>query len=468
MVSATAERDGPAPWRSVFRGPRGRLTVGLLLLEALAATQVLVVATIMPSVRDDLGMVQLYGLAFTMSSLATIAAIPIAGRALDRFGARRLLGSVLCAFGAGLLVDATAVSMPVFLVGQFLVGAGGGGLYAISLGVVATSYPDELRARVLALLSTMWILPGLLGPPIGALIASTIGWRWAFIAPIPVLVAAWVIVLPSLNLVPGGDARSERISVRWPLQVMLGAGIVFVAITAVRWWAIPAIVLGAVVCVAALRRLVPAGTFRAARGLPAVSLEAFFLSCGFFAADAFVTLMLVEVRGLTLAAAGATLTAATVAWSVGSAWQSGRVERVRLSRLVLLGGGLVVLADVALTVALRPGVPVVVALAAPVVAGLGMGIAFPTLPLAAMRMTDRDGQAGELSGVLLMDVLGTATGTGLAGGIVAVALARGADLTAGLAGTFLVAIAMTLGLIVLAPRISPERAATEAGLPPAA
>ena len=35
----------------------------------------------------------------------------------------------------------------------------------------------------MALLASMWILPGLLGPPLGAIIAETVGWRWAFLAP---------------------------------------------------------------------------------------------------------------------------------------------------------------------------------------------------------------------------------------------------------------------------------------------
>src|SRR6266487_2876006 len=83
-ASATAGR--PPPWREVFQGRRGRLTAGLLLLEALVAVQLLVVATIMPDVRRALGMVQLYGLAFTASSLAGFGAIPIAGRALDVYG----------------------------------------------------------------------------------------------------------------------------------------------------------------------------------------------------------------------------------------------------------------------------------------------------------------------------------------------------------------------------------------------
>src|SRR6266511_2876181 len=103
----------PVRWREVFHGRRGRLTAGLLLLEALVAVQQLVIATIMPSVRHDLGMIELYGLAFTAPNLATIASIPIAGRAVDRFGAGRVLVPVLALFAAGLLVAATAPSMPV-------------------------------------------------------------------------------------------------------------------------------------------------------------------------------------------------------------------------------------------------------------------------------------------------------------------------------------------------------------------
>jgi MFS family permease len=446
----------PASWREVFRGPRGRLTVGLLLLEALAAIHVLVVATIMPKVLADLGMLQLYGLAFTMSSLATIGAIPIAGHALDRYGARRLLTVVLALFALGLVVDATAISMPILLVGQFLVGAGSGGLYAISLGTVAKSYPDDLRARVLALLSTMWILPGLIGPPIGAVIADTVGWRWAFVAPFPVLVLAWILIAPALHLVPTASSERAPIRVRWPVQVMVGAGLAFVAFTIDRWWSVVLLGSGVVVCLTALVRIVPPGTLRAKRGIAAISLEAFLLSCGFFAVDAFVTLTLTAVRGLSLAAAGAVLTAATIAWSVGSAWQSGRVERMPPSRLVVLGGALILLGQVGVAAALDPDIPLLVGLAGPVVTGLGMGVAFPTLPLAAMRSAAAGEEAGELSSVLLMDVLGTATGSGLAGGIVAVTVARSTSLSTGLSVVFALGIATTVLLVALAPRIDTD------------
>jgi len=52
-----------------------------------------------------------------------------------------------------------------------------GRLYVVSLATVAKTYPERIRTQVMALLASMWILPGLLGPPVGAVLAETVGWR---------------------------------------------------------------------------------------------------------------------------------------------------------------------------------------------------------------------------------------------------------------------------------------------------
>jgi MFS family permease len=447
----------PAPWRELFRGRRGRLTAGLLLLEALVAIQVLVVATIMPDVRQDLGMVQLYGLAFTVSSLATIGAIPIAGRSVDRAGARAVLLPSLATFSAGLLVSATAPAMPVVLVGQFLQGAGGGGLYALSLGAIAKTYPDRLRPRVMALLASMWILPGLLGPPIGALVATTVGWRWAFVAPIPALLLAWILITPALDLVPapdGDDPPEDDVgAIRAALQLMLGAGLVFGSLTFVEPWAIVGIVAGALVGLPALLRLVPAGTLRARPGAPASAACAFLLSAGFLAMDAFLTLMLTQVRGLSLGVAGVVITGATLTWASGSLWQSSRAERWPLSRLALIGVCLTIVGEVAVASALAASVPALLAYLGWAVAGAGMGIAFPTVQLSMMRMATPGEESSLLSSVLLMDMFGVATGAGLGGASIAIAAATDAPLRAGLTGAFAIGLCALVLLAGLVGRI---------------
>jgi len=457
----------PPRWREVFRGRQGRLTTGLLLLEALVAIQSLVVATIMPDIRRDLGMVQLYGLAFTASSLATLAAIPIVGRAVDRVGPRGVVPPVLGLFACGLLIAATAPTMPVLLLGQFTLGAGGGGLYALSIGIVAKTYPDRLRPRVLALFATMWILPGLVGPPLAATIASTVGWRWAFVAPLPILVFGWLLIGPALHTAGGDGSSVAPVSVRWPVQLMVGAGLVFSSVTTAQLWALVPIAAGIAILGPALRRIVPPGTFRAAPGLPAVAASAFLLSFGFLAMDAFLTLMLTDVRNLSLAQASLAITAAAVTWSLGSAWQSGRAERIPLPRLAVGGTLVVLLGQVMVATSLWTCVPLGAAFAGWALVGLGMGVAFPSLALAAMRLSSPGGEAGELSSVLLMDMLGVATGAGIGGGAVALAEALGRPLREGIAWSFALGLLALVVLTFTARLIAPSREASARSSDPA-
>ncbi len=443
----------PARWREVFRGRRGRLTAGLLLLEALVGMHSLVVATILPDVRRDLGMVQLYGLVFTTSSLATIAAIPVVGRAVDRFGTRAVLLPVLASFVAGLLVSATAPAMPVVLVGQFFQGIGAGGVYALSVGTIAKTYPDRLRPRVLALLATMWILPGLVGPPVGATIASTVGWRWAFLAPIPLVVASWILITPVLDLVPTSARAGAALALRWPLQLMIGAGLVFASLTTVAWWVPLPVAVGIAIGVPAVRHITPPGTFRAVPGIAATAAAMFLLSVSFIAMDAFLTLMLTRVRGISLGEAGLAITLATVAWAGGALWQSNRAERRPLSWLVRVGAVLLAAGQLGVAATLWGQVPLAAAYVGWGVVGFGMGVAFSTIPLAAMRVSAVGEESEEMSGVLLMDMLGMATGAGLGGAAIAVSDALEAPLRAGIGGAFALAIVGAVALVALTPRI---------------
>jgi MFS family permease len=447
----------PARWREVFAGARGRLTAGLLLLEALVATQILVVATVMPAVRSDLGGLVLYGWTFSASGLGQFAAIPIAGHAVDRFGPRRLLAVTLVVYSSGLVLAALAPSMLVLVLARLIQGVGGGAVYAVSLATVAKRYPEALRARVLALLAAMWILPGLLGPPLGAILVATVGWRFAFAAPLPLLVLAAVLTFPALGVADGD--RERRIAMGPPLALALGAGALLAGLTIRPQPASLGLVLGGLaVAVPALGRIVPAGTFAARAGLPAAAAAAFLLSASFAAADSFATLMLTAVNGRSVAEAGLVLTAMTVAWSLGSWWQSRAVARWRLARLLALGTALLVIGLPAAASALA-GLPLGISYAGWTLAGVGMGIAFPTIPLSVMNVASHGQEASELSATLLMDTLGIAMGAGLGGSAIALADVLGAELRLGIAGAFGIGLLAALVLLAIAGRLpEPGRA----------
>jgi MFS family permease len=448
----------PARWREVFEGQRGRLTSGLLLLEALVAVEVLIVVTVLPAVERDLGGLRFYGWAFGAFGLATIASVPIGGRATDRYGPRWVLIVSLALYVAGLVIAALSPAMLILVFGRFVQGFGGGGLYVMSLGTIAKTYPQRVRPRVMALLASMWILPGLFGPPLGALLASTVGWRWAFIAPLPLLVIAAALVLPPLGSVRIDPNVDVRLSLRWPAMLMVGTAIFLGGLTPPGPWTALLLPLGAAIGLPALARIAPPGAFRARPGLAAAAVAAFLVSCSFAAIDGFVPLMLTQVRGLSIGVAGIALTVATFFWAGGSWWQSRSFGAWSASKLSILGGAIVALGVILLMLGLTD-LPIVLPYIGYALGGLGMGIVFPTVPLSAMSVTSEGREANELSSALLMDYLGIAIGAGLAGASVALSDAELVSLEVGIGGAFAIGLLSAIGVMLVARRLPSGRPA---------
>jgi hypothetical protein len=97
------------------------------------------------------------------------------------------------------------------------------------------------------------------------------------------------------------------------------------------------------------------------------------------------------------------------------------------------------------------------------VAGLGVGMAFPSIPLAVMSEATAGGEAEQLSSVLLMDTLGITVGGGLGAAAIAIADRLGAGLEPGLMGVFITSIVFGVVLLAIVGRIpkGPGGRATE-------
>jgi MFS family permease len=458
-MPALSNRSIPPPWRAVFAGARGRLTIGLLMLEALVAVEIMVVATILPAVQADLHGLKLYGWIYAALTLASIGSVPIAGRMTDRLGPRPILGISIAFYVGGLVLAAAAPTMFTLVVARFVQGIGGGGLYTVSLGTVAKTYPQDIRPRVMALLASMWILPGLIGPPIGALINAAVGWRWVFVAPLPVIVLAAVLVMPALRGVQTSEERSS-LPIGASLVLMVGAGALLAGLTDPSVWSGPLVVLGLAITIPALRRITPRGTLVARRGLPAASAAAFLASAAFFAIDGFVTLMLTQVRGLSVGVAGIVLTCSAIAWAAGSWLQSRVAGRLGTRWLTTVGSLLIASGGAVLAVGLLD-VPLVVPYVGWAIGSVGMGIVWPTIPLSVMGEATEGREAAELSSTILMDYLGVGIGAGLGGVFIALADTDTISLEAGLAGAFGLGVTFALVLAFIGRRLPDPRRVPE-------
>jgi MFS family permease len=458
----------PATAAGVWAPSRRALTAGLVSTVTLVAFEALAVGTVMPLVAGELRGISLYGWAFSGFFLGSLVGIVAAGIAIDRTGVRGPLVAGLALFAIGLVIGGLAPSMPILVLGRIVQGAGAGAIPGVAYVTIADSYDERVRPRMFAILSSAWVVPGLVGPAIAGWIGDHVTWRAVFLGLLPLILVAGVVTLWALagssrghervqGVKPvgapgiGGDAAERRRDggrlVRAVL-VTIGAALLQLAFSGLGWLTVPLAGFGLMVGVAALPGLLPAGTLRAVRGLPAAVLVRGILTFAFFGAEAYLPLALVTVRGTSATEAGLALTTATLTWTVGSWIQASRNEAWGGRRLTTLGFVLVTVSILTLCAVLLPGVPVVVAAGTWAIGGLGMGLAYSSLSLLVLRDAPIDEQGAATAGLQLSDVLGTSLGTGLGGAIVGFATLSGLSAAAGIGAAFGVsALVAVLGVV---------------------
>src|SRR5215472_11454465 len=155
----------------LWAAQRRPLTVGLTATVTFVAAEALAVVTVMPVVARDLRGLSLYGFVFSAFLLGTMVGIVAAGRAADARGPAAPYIAGVIVFCAGLAISGLAPSMPVLVAGRALQGMGAGAVPAVAYVAIGRCLPEDLRASMMAVLSTAWVAPGLAGPAISAEVA---------------------------------------------------------------------------------------------------------------------------------------------------------------------------------------------------------------------------------------------------------------------------------------------------------
>ncbi|MEV4627545.1 MFS transporter [Micromonospora sp. NPDC049523] len=439
----------PTPSAGGLFGRRFRgLSVGMVALISLLAFEALAVATAMPTIAHALDGLRLYALAFGGPAAAGVVTMVVAGMWSDARGPAAPVWHGVGWFVVGLVVAGTAPTMVQFVIGRVLQGLGSGLLIVALYVVVARVYPETLHRQVFAAFAAAWVVPSLVGPAIAGLIVQYAGWRWVFLAVPALAVPAVLLVRPALRRMGGQPARplvpgSVR-RIGWACGAAVSAGLLHIGGqqhgTLAVVLIVPALV-GLGVCVP---RLLPAGVLRAARGLPTVIALRGLAAAAFLGAEVFIPLLLTRERELAPALAGAALAAGAVSWSFGS-WLQGRVGQPR-SRATLPRVGLLLMAAgiaAAAPLMLATAVPVVLGIVAWAVAGLGIGLAYPSISVLTLELSEPQEQGRNSSALQLSDSLSGATVLAFTGGLLAATTAPGPS-------TYLAGFAVATGLALLA------------------
>ncbi len=442
----------------IFSRPYRALTIGIILAVTAVAFESLAVITVAPMLAEDLRGLELYGWVFSAYLLAQLTGTVITGQQVDRHGPAWPFVAALAIFGLGLITAGLAPNMPMVIGGRALQGFGAGALINCVYSCISLRYDDSLRAQILAVFSSAYIIPALLGPYVAGLVAERLSWRFVFWGLLPFLLLTAILTLPTFLRLTAKGNPGERGRV-WPaLQLALGTGLLLTGLGRLPQLVGVLLALGGLVLIVLpLRRLLPAGTLVARAGLPALVAARGLLMASYFGTETFLVLTLTTLKGYAADTTGLFVASGALSWSA-AAWLQARLDRLdqgqgRRQR-VLLGVSLTLVGIGAVTqVVWLPNEAIAWVMAGYLLMGLGIGLAHPTSSaIAFTQLTDRS--EGAISADLqVADTFTPAVGIGTGDALVAISRASDWAISVGIVAALGVQFLLVLASLLAAFRL---------------
>jgi EmrB/QacA subfamily drug resistance transporter len=428
---STADTPGPTAMTGPARPVRRRLVLAVCCLSVgVTGIDLSIVNVALPSISEDLH-ASVSSLQWTVDvySLVMACLLLLSGSMADRFGRRRIFQLGLSLFSLGSLVCALAPGVGWLIAFRGLQAVGGSMLNPVAMSIIVSVFTDRReRARAVGVWASVIGITIAVGPVLGGLLVSGIGWRSVFWVNVPIGIAA---ILLTWRFVP--ESRAARARAFDPpgqaLIIVLFASIIAATIEGPRrGWADPWIVGLFVLAVLALTGML---VVEPRRSEPLIDLR-FFRSPPFSGANTISvvmtaglggflflnTLYLQDVRQLSPLQAGLMIIPLAAGQAV-AANLSGRLVAARGPRIPLVLGGALLAVGGFLLVPLTAQTDSVYLLVAYAVFGLGAGMLSPPITNTALSgmPPDQVGVAGALAASARQ--FGAAVGVAVTGSMVA-------------------------------------------------
>jgi EmrB/QacA subfamily drug resistance transporter len=390
---------------------------------------VTVVNVALPSIEHDLH-ASVSGLQWVIAAYSLVIAslLMLAGSTADRIGRRRTFQVGLGLFTIGSLLCSLAPSLGALVAFRMVQAVGGSMLNPVAMSIITNTFTERTeRARAIGIWGGVIGLSMALGPVVGGVLVSAVGWRSIFWVNIPVGIAA--IILTAVFVPESRAPRARRFDPVGQVLVMVTlATLVYGIIEGPgRGWSSPVIIACFAVAAAAgtafawyeMRRrdaLLDVRFFRSApfSGATVIAVSAFAGLGGFLLLN---TIYLQDVRGFSALHAGLFMLPMAAMTAVCSPL-SGRIVGSRGPRLPLIGAGIAIVISAITLTMITAGTSTLSLVISYLVFGLGFGLVNAPITNTAMSGMPRD-QAGVAAAVASTSrQVGSSLGVAVIGSVV--------------------------------------------------
>jgi EmrB/QacA subfamily drug resistance transporter len=374
---------------------------------------VTIVGVALPSIREDLGFSE-ESLAWVVNAyLITFGGfLLLGGRLGDLFGHRRLFVGGIALFTLASAACGLATSQGMLVGARAVQGLGAAVVSAVALSLMMTLFTEPAeRAKAMGVFGFVAAGGGSIGVLLGGILTDVLNWHWIFLVNVPVGVA---VVVLSLLLIPAArvPTATQRLDVAGAITVTVSLMIAVFAIVngnEVGWSSVRTLGLLAVSGVLLATFLViearvesplmPLGLFRL-RNVAVSNVVGVLWAAAMFAWFFLSALYLQLVLGYSPLQVGLAFLPANLIMGVFSIGLSAKlVMRFGLRLPLATGLGLAAIGLLLFARAPVDGNVLVDVLPAMILLGLGAGMAFNPVLLAAMSDVKQE-EAGLASGVV--------------------------------------------------------------------
>lgn len=415
----------PAPL-ALHPKTRRRLAVTAIMLAIfLAAMEATIVGTAMPTIVRELGGLELYGWVAAAYLLASTIMVPLYGKLSDLYGRRPVLLFGLAVFFAGSIGCGLAPTIHVLIAARVVQGVGAGAIQPVSMTIIGDLFTIQERTKIQGAFGAIWGVAGVCGPLLGALIVSTIGWKWVFWINLPIIVAAAGLIARAYFDVEGDDKKRPSLDVAGAVLIGLVATAVLAGAGARSFSTMGPLLVAATIGLVgfwfvekrAAEPVIPPKLV-SNRNVGSALASSTLLGAAMGASLNYIPLYVQGVLGGSPAAAGGAITPMLLGWPIAATATGRLLPRLGARTPVVIGSTLCVIATLMLSLNGSATAPSMTALYVAIFAfGLGMGFTTTAL-IVALQSSVGYRERGVVTALTVFGrLLGSALGAGALGAV---------------------------------------------------